>query len=360
VRRREDRGARGWRLAARSALLLAALLGAHPLGGTPLAAQRDVMRRSPPPMAELVAPAGALRLDAGRFTVVAFPADERLARTVLRVAQERDSFPGLPRPMAPVLIAIAPDMERFRAWAGPSAPEWGAAVAFPALQRVVMQGSRAGSDAGSPIVTLRHELAHLALYEALGDVPPRWFDEGYASVSAGEWGREEALAASVGLAVRGVPTLEGLELLFYRGASDAEMAYALAHRAVADLMALDPDRGLSLFFVNWKATGSFELAVRQSFGITSAGFEKSWQQQTRRRYGALALLANLSLAFGVFAVVIGPFLWQRRRRDRERLHALRVADTAQDEAQRQSMIEAMLVAESVARDADIDSAAPRS
>ncbi len=341
-------------------LLLVTVLAVGTPVGKPLAAQRDVMRNTPAPMAETLAPDGALRFDAGRFTVVAFPTDERLARTVLRVAQERDSFPGLPRPTAQVLIAIAPDAERFRAWAGPSAPEWGAAVAFPALQRVVMQGSRAGSDAGSPIVTLRHELAHLALYEALGDVPPRWFDEGYASVSAGEWGREEALAASIGLAVRGVPTLEALELLFYRGASDAELAYALAHRAVADLMALDPDRGLSLFFVNWKATSSFELAVRQSFGVTSAGFEKSWQQQTRRRYGALALVANLSLAFGVFAVVIGPFIWQRRKRDRERLHALRVADAVQEEAQRQSMVEAMLAADASARDADIDSAAPRS
>lgn len=351
---------RVWRGAVRAALLLAALLSVDTRWGAPLRAQRDVMRVSPATVAEALAPDGAVRLVAGRFTVVAFPVDERLARTVLRLAQARDSFPGLPRPTAQVLIAIAPDAERFRAWAGPSAPEWGAAVAFPALQRVVMQGSRAGRDAGNPTVTLRHELAHLALYEALGDVPPRWFDEGYASVSAGEWGREEALAASIGLAVRGAPTLEGLEVLFYRGASDAELAYALAHRAVADLMALDPDRGLSLFFAHWKATSSFELALRQSFGITSAGFERGWQQQTRRRYGALALLANLSLAFGLFAVVIGPFIWQRRRRDRERLDALRLADAAQDAAQRQSMLEAMLAAEALAGDTGIDSAAPRS
>lgn len=332
-----------------------ALWSMSALLASPLVAQRDVVRTAPAPLSESDVPTGALRFDAGRFTVVAFARDERLARTVLRLAQERDSFPGLPRPSARVLIAIAPDAERFREWAGPSAPAWGAAVAFPALQRVVMQGSRAGSDAGNPEVTLRHELAHLALYEVLGDLPPRWFDEGYASVSAGEWGREEALAASIGLAVRGAPTLEGLELLFYRGSSDAEMAYALAHRAVADLMALDTDRGLSLFFVHWKATGSFERALRQAYGVTSAGFEQSWQRQTRRRYGALALVANLSLAFGLFAVVLGPFIWQRRRRDRERLQALRVADAAQDAAQQQSMLEAMLADAS----AHVDSTAPR-
>jgi hypothetical protein len=280
----------------------------------------------------------------GRFTVLAAERDARLAQSVLRLALANDTFPGLPRPQAGVVIAIAPDADRFRAWAGPAAPEWGAAVAFPALQRIVMQGSRAGADAGAPGVTLRHELAHLALAEALGDLPPRWFDEGYASVSAGEWGREEALATSIGLAVRGVPTLEQLELLFYRGAGDAELAYALAHRAVADLILLDPERGLSRFFAQWQRSGSFEAALRQAYGVTSLDFERQWQRQTRSRYGALALLANLSLAFGVFAVIIGPFVWQRRRRDRERLEALRRSDAAQEAAAAASALEAMLAA----------------
>ncbi len=337
------------RLRSRAAAWLGALGAALLLWtAAPLAAQRDVVRSAEPAGildARDDVPRGAKRFDAGRFTVVAYPSDERLAQHVLRTAQANDTFPGLPRPAAHVVIAIAPNGDTFRDWAGPSAPAWGAAVAFPALQRVIMQGSRAGSNAGDPTVTLRHELAHLALHEALGDFPPRWFDEGYASVAAGEWGREEALAASIGLAVRGVPSLEALELLFYRGAGDAEMAYALAHRAVMDLMALDPERGLREFFVQWRASGSFEVAVRQAYGITSARFEQQWQRETRRRYGALALLANLSLAFGLFVVVLGPLIWHRRRRDRARLAALRAADAAQEAAAAQEALEAMLAAE---------------
>ena len=63
------------------------------------------------------------------------------------------------------------------------------------------------SDAGDPREVLRHELAHLALHEYLGDLPPRWFDEGYASYAAREWSREDALSANVALAIRGTPTL---------------------------------------------------------------------------------------------------------------------------------------------------------
>ena len=63
---------------------------------------------------------------------------------------------------------------------------------------------------------LRHELAHLALHERLGDLPPRWFDEGYASVAAREWRRDDVLAANVALALRGTPSLDQLDESFSR------------------------------------------------------------------------------------------------------------------------------------------------
>ena len=125
-----------------------------------------------PSLSAQSAPAPGIRLDAGRFTVVADARDARLARTLLTAAQANDTFPGLPRPRAHVLIAVAPNADRFRQWVGPHAPEWGAAIAIPDEQRLVLQGGRAGSDAGDPVVVLRHELAHLALHERMGRLPP--------------------------------------------------------------------------------------------------------------------------------------------------------------------------------------------
>src|SRR5205085_6580502 len=107
--------------------------------------------------------------------------------------------------------------------------------AFPESRRIVLQGQRAGSDAGDPIAVLHHELAHLALHEYLGSLPSRWFDEGYASYAAAEWGREEVLMTNLALALRGMPTLDELEESFNQGASSAQSAYALAYRAVAEL-----------------------------------------------------------------------------------------------------------------------------
>jgi hypothetical protein len=296
------------------------------LGGAPLAAQDEAPRR----------------LDVGRFTAVYFPKDDVLARSLLQYAARTDSFPWLPRPKQRVLIAIAPDAARFRAWAGPNAPEWGAALAFPDSRRVVMQGSGAGSDAGDPEAVLRHELAHLALHEQLGDTPPRWFDEGYASLAAREWKREDALAANVALALRGTPTLDELEQSFSGGSAAAQSAYALSYRAVADLSSLDPKRGLTLFFRDWKQDASMDVAIRRAFGMTLSGFEKEYQSRTRRRYGALAIAADLSLVLFVVSVLMLPFFLARRMRDRQRLRAMLAADAAAERAAQASAIAFLL------------------
>lgn len=282
------------------------------------------------------------RLDSGRFTVVYYPHDDVLARALVASAARSDSFPWLARPVQRVLIALAPDASRFRAWAGPDAPEWGAALAFPDSRRIVMQGRSAGSDAGDPIEVLRHELAHLALHEALGELPPRWFDEGYASVAAREWRREDVLAANVALVMRGTPTLAGLDREFAVGSVAAQSAYALSYRAVMELASLDPDRGLTLLFRYWKEAGALDPAIRRAFGITLDDFQREFQSHTRRRYGALALFADLSLVLFVLTLLVLPFFIARRIRDRKHLKALLAADAAAERAEAASMLAMML------------------
>jgi hypothetical protein len=275
---------------------------------------------------------------------VYFPQDDVLAKSVVRAAVANDSFPWLPRPKQRVLIAIAPDAARFRTWVGPEAPEWGAAIAFPESRRIVMQGRSGAADAGDPLEVLRHELAHLALHERLGNKPPRWFDEGYASVAAREWRRDDVLAANVALALRGTPKLDELEEGFRGGSVAAQSAYALSYRAVTELASLDPERGLTLFFQYWADGSTLDRAVRQAFGRTLDGFEKEFQSRTQRRYGGLALFADLSIAMLVLTVLLLPFLFARRSRDRQRMRAMIAADEAAERAEQRSAI-AMLLGE---------------
>lgn len=296
-----------------------------------------------------VAAAGAqdaeIRLHQGRFTILADRANATLARSLLERAVSSDTFPGLRRPSAAVTLVIAANAPQFRELIGPSVPEWGSAVAFPHESRIVMQGRRAGTRAGDPFEVLRHELAHLALHETLGDLTPRWFDEGYASFAAREWSREDALRTNLALVIRGTPTLDELERWFNGSAARAEAAYALAYRAVSDLAELDPRRGLAVLFVEWKRTGKLDAAVRNAYGLTLARFEARWRERTRRRYGGLALLADLGLAAGFVLLVTVPLYLARRRRDKRRMAALIAADEAADRAARESALALLLGAD---------------
>lgn len=286
---------------------------------------------------------GLRPLERGRFRVHYAPTDARLAASLAESAAARDTFPGLPRPRARVAIWVAPDDATFRLWAGDGSPEWGQAFAFPLERRIVLHGHRGGKG-GDALAVLRHELAHLALHEVLGDLPPRWFDEGYASYAAGEWGRDEVLATNFSLAIAfgRLPTFAGLDSSFQRGSATAQAAYAFSYRAVAELASLDRARGLSLFFMYWERERSLERAVRQAFGLTLGGFEEHWQRATRRRYGGLALVTDVSLGAVLVMLMVGPLWLVRRRRDRRRLEAMRAADAAQAERERASALAALL------------------
>lgn len=304
-------------------------------------------------------PAPATMLTQGRFTFVAQPADLGLARNLLAYAVANDSFPGLRRPRAAVRVVIAHDDATFRELLGGQVPEWGIAVAIPDDATIVMQGQGATARAGDHRTTLRHEIAHLALHEVLGPLPPRWFDEGYASYAAGEWGREQVLASSLALAFRGTPRLAALDTLIAGGSVRAERGYALAHRAVADLAARDPARGLTLLFDYWTATRSLDAAVRRAYGTSLVSFEEEWRRATRRRYGFLAVVADIGFAAGVLFVVVAPLWIVRRRRDRARLAALIAAEAAAAKRERESALEALLAAGSGGADGPAGGPPPR-
>ena len=291
------------------------------------------------------APSRTIEIDSGRFAFVAAPRDAVLARSLLGEALARDTFPGLPRPRAHARIVITSDAQRFREAIGPSAPEWGAAIAMPETGTIVMQGSRASSAAGDPRETLRHELAHLALHESLGDLPPRWFDEGYASFAAGELARDDVLATNIALVFTGIPPLDSLDGFFTGGETRAQTGYALARRAVADIAALDRDRGLSLFFQYWRETRSLDQALRKAYGVTETGFEAGWKRETRLRYGALAIFADITFGALIFLAILGPLWVIRRQRDRKRMALLRAADEAQERREREDALHALLYGE---------------
>jgi len=240
-------------------------------------------------------------------------------------------------------IALAEDADRPRSWYGLShaapgnirlivvrgasrldslmrgrGPAWGAGFAMPGARTIVIR-----ADKGDPRQTLRHELAHLALHDAVRVRVPLWFDEGYAAIAAGEWDRLDGLRLNLTVARGNIPNFYELDRALRAGESTAEAAYALAASAVAMMARRHPDHSLEPLLTRLKRGESFDSALLATTGSTVGRFEVEWQKDVRKRYGLLVW----TMAGGLWLVVaVGVLLagWLRRRRDRPRRAALDV------------------------------------
>jgi hypothetical protein len=228
------------------------------------------------------------------------------------MADQAGSWPGIREPWnGPVRLVIASDGEMLDAVTRGRLPQWGAAAAFPAGNRIVLQLS------GDVRQTLRHELAHLAIHSVVRRVP-LWFDEGYASRASGEWGRLQALRVNWALLMGITPTLRQLDSDLRGGAARAETAYALATTAVLLLERMGGERGLESLITNLGETPDFDQALRTTYQITLGQFEAKWRRDLRRRYGWVLFFSSLSVFWAVIGLVVISLWVRRRRHDRER------------------------------------------
>ena len=255
----------------------------------------------------------------GRVTAVYWPGSETAALALAELADRTHQWPGLPSWTPGTLRLVVTDRPaRFDSIAGGRAPAWSGALAFPASRTIVLQ------LAGDPRRSLRHELAHLALHASVHRIP-RWFDEGYAAMAAGEWDRLDVLRVNWALARGGVPSLAQLDA-YLRGesAADAEGAYALATTAVMMLHRIGGDRGLGALIAALADSRDFDGALRASYTVTEGGFEELWQREVRSRYGWLSLITSVGLFWTLVALAVSGVWYWRRRRDRSRRAALDV------------------------------------
>jgi len=222
---------------------------------------------------------------------------------------------------------IAPDAATFAKVSRSRVPSWGVGLAIPGGRAVVVR-----ADAPDPQVALRHELAHLALHDAVRVRLPLWFDEGYAVVAAGEWDRMEALRLNLAVVRGAVGDLRTLDAALRRSEPEAATAYALAGSAVLLLARSNPAQSLDALFAKLGAGTGFEEAVGITTGYTLGTFERAWRKDLRRRFGLLVWLAAGG-GWAILGVMVLVLARWRRRRDAPRRAALDQGwEVAEDEA----------------------------
>jgi hypothetical protein len=177
------------------------------------------------------------------------------------------------------------------------------------------------ADAEDIYATLRHELAHLALHQAVPVRVPLWFDEGYAAWAAGEWERLGALELNLAVVRGAVPDLRGLDGALRGSATSADAAYALAVSAVIELARRNPSGSIAPLLQRLMVGHDFEASVLETTGLTLSQFERGWQRRVRQRY-SLATWLLAGGGWGLVTLTVWVFVRLRRRADRARRAAL--------------------------------------
>lgn len=253
----------------------------------------------------------------GDVLAVARPSDLTLAISLAEEADRSRAWYGLGQAEpGPIRLIVIRGSRAADTLLGGRLPPWGAGFALPGARTVIIR-----ADAGEPRQILRHELAHLALHQAVRGRVPLWFDEGYAAVASGEIDRLVALQLSVAVARGRVPTLDELDRGLRSARATAEASYGLAASAVLFLARGHPSGELRPLLERLGQGEPFGSAVLATTGLTLGRMEIAWQRDVRRRYGWIVWLTAggfwLLVAFLVIAAA-----WLRRRRDRPRRAAL--------------------------------------
>jgi hypothetical protein len=215
----------------------------------------------------------------------------------------------------PIRLVLAPDRARFDSLTRGGLPSWTTGATVPAAGVVVLLAQGAPDRLAG---NLRHELAHLALRWRVGRPVPRWLDEGYAAVAAGEWTRLEALRMNVTMARGRRLSLDEVDRALRGNRPDATAAYGLATTAVLLLQRWGGDDGLRRLFDAMAGGAGFDGAVRRTFFVTEADFEERWQRDVASRYGWLAGAAAAAFAWALLGTVLATLFVLRRRREGER------------------------------------------
>jgi hypothetical protein len=259
---------------------------------------------------------GPQEIQVGRVTAVYWPGDAVVAAALAEFADEADHWPGIRRPsQLPIRLIIVHSIRRFDSVSAHRLPPWGAGATFPASRTILIRLE------GDPRQVLRHELAHLALHDVVRRVP-LWFDEGYAAVASGEWGRLDALMMNWRLLSGRPPTLDEVTRDLRQGLGTAQAAYGFATTAVLYLERLGKGRGLGPLIQNLASESDFDRALRVTYGMTQEQFEAAWRADLRGRYGWLLVFASFATLWLLVLAVLGVGWRYRRRRDRRRREAL--------------------------------------
>jgi hypothetical protein len=236
-----------------------------------------------------------------------------------------------------VRVARGPDQMVELAPVGLPPYDYAAAMAYPSAHLILLSMQAPVTWEATDLKELvRHELAHLALDEAVaGHHVPLWFNEGLAMYESGEerWERWRTLSLAA-FGDRLLP-LSDLDKAFPRDSNGVELAYAESADVVR-FLARDADRGRFGSLVQRIRIGvPFNRALEDAYSTDVRKLEYEWREDVKKHLRLLPLLTG----GGMFGALTGALLvaaWVRRRRQAK----AKLAQWAREEAESEVGVDA--------------------
>lgn len=198
-------------------------------------------------------------------------------------------------------------------------PPYAAGVAYSRLGLILLAGAPLHpADDHDLRTTLRHELAHVALFDALqGHRVPLWFNEGLAI----HLSRENSFARTRVLATASVsgnllPLVE-LNQRFPADVVGVPLAYAQSADVVRFLLRSQDTERFRLLVARLRRGQDFEAALYDSYGTDSYNLERNWLADVGDRFSIWPVLFSGTVVW-TGAVVLVTLAW-RRKRQRQRV-----------------------------------------
>lgn len=237
-----------------------------------------------------------------------------LGRPVLLADEKKDAPPVW------VIVARSPGEMASFAPDGYPPPAYASGVAYSSIGLVLLTIDPV--HPGQPHVleeVFRHELAHVALYDAVGGAHvPRWFNEGFAVHVSGESSLVRLQTLWVATVGDQLIPLARINNGFPADSDQAAIAYAQSADIVRYLLRKQDAERFDSLLQRVRPKGDapgqpFEAAFTDAYGTSLSQLEFEWRADAAKRYTFWPILFSGGFVWAGALVLFG-LAWRRRRK----------------------------------------------
>jgi hypothetical protein len=235
-----------------------------------------------------------------------------------------------------VYVARTPGEMAGLAPEGAPFPRYASGVAYSDIGLVLLTLQPVEANARHDLAEVfRHELAHVALHDAVDGRPiPRWFNEGLAVFASGEGSVTRLQTLWTATMSKQLLPLARLERTFPTDAVGVSVAYAQAADVVRFLIRREDQQRFVSLLERIRKGQAFDASLKDAYGLDLATLEFEWREDVSRRYTFWPAVFSGSFVWAG-AVVLFVWAWRRRRkRSDETLARWGREEAAEDELRR--------------------------